>query len=75
MPSTLFGGRTLCVTLTPKLLSAVVRSGRRIVAHSEIRLGDSGADGACAALQTYLSRAGVTLRGMPVTLVLSTRWC
>ena len=75
MPSTLFGGRTLCVTLTPELLSAVVRSGRRIVAHSEIRLGDSGADGACAALQTYLSRAGVTLRGMPVTLVLSTRWC
>ncbi|NHZ89728.1 hypothetical protein F2P45_12000 [Massilia sp. CCM 8733] len=75
----LFSSRTVCVSLAPDLLTAVVRSGKRIVAHSEVRIPldqtDGKWDGALAAFGTYLRTAGVTLKGVPVSVALTTRWC
>ncbi|MFL6660365.1 MAG: hypothetical protein ACJ8GW_19920 [Massilia sp.] len=74
-----FGLRTVCVQLGPDLLSAEVRSGARVVAHSEMRLAASGADGgrsaALEALRNYLAQAGITLRGAPLALAIDARWC
>lgn len=74
-----FGSRTITVALAPEMLSAVVRSGRRIVAHSEIKIdgarADGGCEGALAAFRAYLARTGLALRGVPVAVGISTRWC
>ena len=74
-----FRSRALCVALGPELLSAVVRSGSRIVAHSEVRVDPDYPgepwQGALAAFGAYLRQAGVTLRGVPVSVSISTRWC
>jgi hypothetical protein len=74
-----FGSRSITVTLAPEMLSAVVRSGKRIVAHSEIKIGAARADGSCAnaltAFRAYLGRTGLALRGVPISVVISTRWC
>lgn len=74
-----FGSRSITVTLAPEQLSAVVRSGAQIVAYSEIRIGGARADGSCAnalaAFRAYLGRTGLALRGVPVSVVVSTRWC
>ena len=68
--------RALCIALAPEMLTAVVRSGGRVVAHSEVRIGaDGGQDSALGALRTYLRQAGPTLRGLPVALSVSARWC
>ena len=68
--------RALCIALAPELLTAVVRSGARVVAHSDVRIaGDGGQDSALGALRTYLRQAGPTLRGLPVALSISARWC
>lgn len=74
-----FGSRTMTVTLAPEMLSAVVRCGRKIVAHSEIKIGAARADGSCdaalAAFRAYLGRTGLALRGVPISVGISTRWC
>ncbi len=67
--------RALCISLAPELLTAVVRSGSRVVAHSEVRIADVGHDSALNALRTYLRQAGPTLRDLPVALSITTRWC
>lgn len=69
----------MTVTLAPEMLNAVVRSGKRIVAHSEMMIDAARADGNCVAALTafraYLTRTGLALRGVPVSVVISTRWC
>lgn len=75
----LFGSRRLCIALAPEVLTAVVRSGRKIAAHSEIKVdpdypGEAW-EGALAAFGAYLREAGVTLRGVPVAVSITTRWC
>jgi hypothetical protein len=74
-----FGLRTVSVQLGPDVLSAEVRSGARVVAHSEMRLAAHGADAgrsaALAALRSYLAQAGTTLRGAPLALAIDARWC
>jgi len=74
-----FGSRSMTVMLSPEMLSAVVRSGKEIVAHSEIKIGAARADGSCdaalAAFRAYLGRTGLGLRGVPITVGISNRWC
>ncbi|MES2318416.1 MAG: hypothetical protein V4631_13085 [Pseudomonadota bacterium] len=73
------GRRTVCVALAPEMLSAEVRSGERIVGCSEIRIAESpcrgGYDGALVAFRAYLGRAHTTLRGVPLSVAISARWC
>jgi len=72
------GSKSLCIALAPELLSAVVCSGKRIVAHSEIRIpadSDGHWNRSLAAFQAYLRQAGVTLHGIPVSVGIATRWC
>ena len=76
----IFSSRTVCISLAPDLLTAVVRSGKRIVAHSEVHIPhshrpDGHWEGALAAFATYLRQAGVALRGVPVSVALTNRWC
>ncbi len=76
----IFSSRSVCISLAPDLLTAVVRSGNRIVAHSEMRIApddrpDGHWAGALNAFATYLRQAGVTLRGAPLSVALTTRWC
>lgn len=75
----IFSSRTVCVSLAPDLLTAVVRSGKRIVAHSEMRIPldhpDGHWQGALSAFASYLRQAGVALKGVPVSVGLTTRWC
>lgn len=74
-----FETRTMSVSLAPEMLTAVVRSGKQVVACSEIRIDgdprDGGWDGALAAFGAYLGRSGATLRAVPIAVNLSTRWC
>lgn len=69
----------MTVALAPEMLTAVVRSGKKIVAHSEIKIdrarADGGHDGALTAFRAYLGRTGLALRGTPVAVAISTRWC
>ena len=76
----IFSDRSVSIALAPELLTAVVRSGKRIVAHSEVHIAaserpDGHWEGALNAFATYLRQAGVTLKGVPVSVVLTTRWC
>lgn len=71
-------GRALYIALAPELLTAVVRSGARVLAHSEVRItadAEGSWDSVLAALRTYLRQAGPTLRGLPIALCITTRWC
>lgn len=74
-----FETRTLNVALAPELLTAVVREGGRIASWSEIRIDADGGEGhwraALAAFSDWIANAGVGMRGVPLTLSLSTRWC
>lgn len=68
-------GRALCISLAPELITAVVRSGKRVMAHSEVRIADGSHDSVLSALRTYLRQAGPTLRDVPVAISITTRWC
>lgn len=74
-----FESRTLSVALAPELLTAVVREGRHVVAWSEIRIvcepGDDGWQAALAAFEAWVDRAGAGLRGVRMSVAVSTRWC
>lgn len=74
-----FESRTLSVALSPELLTAVVREGRSVVAWSEIRIdavpGDGGWQGGLAAFEAWVERAGAGLRGVRISVAVSTRWC
>lgn len=71
--------RALSVGLAPELLTAVVRCGRQVVAQSDIRIAgedpDGGHDAALDIFRYYLGRAGSALRGVPLSVAVSTRWC
>ena len=67
--------RALCISLAPELLTAVVRSGKRVMAHSEVRIAGGSQDSVLNALRTYLRQAGPTLRDVPVAISITTRWC
>lgn len=76
----IFSSRSVSISLAPDLLTAVVRSGKRIVAHSEVHIPasdhpDGHWEGALSAFATYLRQAGVALKGVPVSVALTTRWC
>ena len=75
----LFGGRTLCVALAPGQLTALVRSGSRVVAGSATRIvfdpQEGHWQGALDALAAYLGPQGTAPAGLPLSLGLSTRWC
>lgn len=76
----IFSSRTVSISLAPDLLTAVVRSGKRIVAHSEVRIPparhpDGHWEGALGAFATWLRQAGPALAGAPVSVALTTRWC
>jgi hypothetical protein len=69
----------LSIGLAPEMLTAVVRCQQQIVAHSDIRIAaedpDGGYDGALDTFRYYLGRVGSVLRGVPVSITISTRWC
>ena len=71
--------RSLAIALAPDLLTAVVRSGEHIVAHSAVRIPVDYPHGhwqsALSAFAGYLRNAGIALRGAPVSVSLTTRWC
>lgn len=72
-------GKTLCVALAPHQLAAQVRSGRRVQAGSAVHVAlthpEGDWQGALAALEVYLAQAGAAIKGLPLSLSLSNRWC
>lgn len=74
-----FERRTLCVALAPERLSAVVRGAGQILACSEIRIGAGRGErhweDGLAAFAAWVERAGAGLRGVPLSVSVSTRWC
>jgi hypothetical protein len=69
----------LSIGLAPEILTAVVRHAHQVVAHSDLRIAaedpDGGYDGALDTLRHYLGRTGSALRGAPLSVAVSTRWC
>lgn len=74
-----FAGKTLCVALAPDRLCVAVRRGSRIMADSAFCIAfehpEGRWQGALAALQGYLPQAGAALKGLPISVGLSSRWC
>ena len=74
-----FSNKTLCVALAPGQLTALVRSGKRIYGDSAVRIALDDAQGhwqgALAALENFLAQGGAAIKGLPLSLSLSNRWC
>ncbi len=73
-----FTSRSLTIGLAPETLTAVVRCGGHLVAHSHVSIApdpDGGYDGALDSLRYYLGRAGSALDDVPLSVAVSVRWC
>ncbi len=74
-----YNRRVLCVALAPEQLTAVLRSGGRIVAGSEVCIALTPTHGhwqsALDALQAWLQQDAQGLRGVPIAVSLASRWC
>lgn len=71
--------RTLCVGLSPTRLACVIRKGEAFLQEGAYQQNITDADGgwqvAIAALEVYLQQPERPSRGLPISVMLSSKWC
>lgn len=74
-----FAATKLCISLAPDRIACVVRKGTTLVAESAYEQAIQNDDGhwqpSVHALQAYFEMSDAKLRGLPVFVTLSSRWC